>query len=140
MAKPDYQKAADAELVNFFGQFYGIPRRLLIRREREGDGESLDATPVAIPTGMAEPESLESMVRRFIRGEMSQAALAAGMETLDEAADVEPEEEPDILSGYEVQQLVEEEPQPTSSPAEPPVDSGEVAPAPAGEGTADAGS
>lgn len=53
----------------------------------ENGFEIPDPNPMEIPVGFKRPESLESMMRRFIRGELSQRMAAQGHETFEEAMD-----------------------------------------------------
>ncbi|QCS37360.1 hypothetical protein [Tortoise microvirus 92] len=50
--------------------------------------EEPDPTPVAVPVGFGHPETLEQKIKRFVRNERYQAALAAaGAETFEESLD-----------------------------------------------------
>lgn len=69
-----------------------------------------DPTPVAVPAGWARPPSLEEIIRRHIRTEMSRQAADAGQETFEEADDFEVDEDPDPLSAYEMPEGREEWP------------------------------
>lgn len=57
-----------------------------------------DPHPMEVPAGFKRPESLESMMRRFIRNEVSQQASARGHETFEEAMDFNVDDE-DGLGG-----------------------------------------
>lgn len=50
-----------------------------------------DPTPVALATNLKKPESMEDMIRRYVRIEGSKVAQANEMETFEEANDFEPE-------------------------------------------------
>ncbi|AXL15109.1 hypothetical protein [Microviridae sp.] len=51
-----------------------------------------DPTPLEITTKLRKPESMEDMIRRFVRNEGSRVAQNEGKETFEEANDFEPEE------------------------------------------------
>lgn len=61
-----------------------------------------DPTPVAVPAGWARPPSMEELIRRHIRVEMSRQAADQGLETFEESDDFEVDEEGDPLSPYEI--------------------------------------
>lgn len=66
-------------------------------------GEELpDPTPVEIPAGFKEPESIQSMIARLVRTHVSDAAARHGFETVDEANDFEVEDEEFGETKYEV--------------------------------------
>lgn len=52
-----------------------------------------DPTPVELPFGAQRPESLQDMIRRLVRTDVSRAAEQAGAETFEEANDFEVEED-----------------------------------------------
>lgn len=55
-----------------------------------------DPTPVEIPAGISKPESMNDMIRRYVRIEASKIAEANDMETFEEADDFEVDDmEPD---------------------------------------------
>lgn len=51
-----------------------------------------DPTPVEIATTLKKPESMEDMIRRFVRVEGSRVAAKEEKESFEEANDFEPEE------------------------------------------------
>lgn len=57
-------------------------------------GPAIDGTPVAIPAGFKKPETMEERLKRFIRREMSDAAVRQGAESFDEANDFELPDDP----------------------------------------------
>lgn len=66
-------------------------------------GEELpDPTPVEVPAGFKEPESLQSMIARLVRTHVSAAAERHGFETVDEANDFEVPDEEFPETKYEV--------------------------------------
>lgn len=65
-----------------------------------------DPTPLEMPLGMRKPESMEDMIRRFVRQEASRVAQAEGMESFEEADDFEVED--DDLSDAPTQYMVPE--------------------------------
>lgn len=82
-------------------------------------GDPSDPVPMEIPVGMARPEPLEDMIRRYIHQEVSVNAQDSGRETFQEANDFDIEDEiPDPLSPYEMLDMQEEEPIP-AEPAAP---------------------
>lgn len=100
-----------------------------------------DPTPVEKPTGLKLPLSLHDEIRRFVRFELSHQAAVQGVESFEEADDFDvEEEEPELVSPYEVVDLVPEpgdrdasdlrKPEPAPPPAKP-VDAG---PRKAGDG------
>lgn len=52
-----------------------------------------DPKPLEMPFGLNKPESIEDMIRRFVRQEASRAAQNSGMESFEEADDFEVDEE-----------------------------------------------
>ncbi len=73
--------------------------------------ESLDRTPVEMPIGYQQPETLASQMRRFIKDEVSKQAVAENMGSFEEEDDFEmPDELP--LTNYEMTDMEEvEEPE-----------------------------
>lgn len=64
-----------------------------------------DPRPVEIPAGMKKPESLESMMRRTVRTQMSEIASRHGAETFEESCDfdIDGEGDPaDTLTDHQV--------------------------------------
>lgn len=72
-----------------------------------GEYEKVDRTPVEIPTRLRLPQSRTDQIRAFIREEISRKAEAAGVETFEEADDIEPNEDEGELpfSPYELNEL-----------------------------------
>lgn len=63
-----------------------------------------DPTPVEMPAGFKHPESLESQIRRLVRGAMSDASEQAGFESFDDADDFEIEDDDiDPATPYEME-------------------------------------
>lgn len=60
-----------------------------------------DSTPMEIPAGFKRPESLQEMVQRLVRHQVSEAADAAGHETFEESEDFEVDDFFDPSSPYE---------------------------------------
>lgn len=85
-----------------------------------------DNTPVAIPVGATEPESLEQLMARMIQRELSQMSASVGGETFEESNDFEIEEtEPEFgMTQHEVVGLEEEVPIGRENGAEPDGDAG----------------
>lgn len=66
-----------------------------------GRYENPDPTPMEIPAGFKKPESLQEMVQRLVRRQVSEAADAAGFETFEESEDFEIDDMFDPSSPYE---------------------------------------
>lgn len=64
-----------------------------------------DPTPLRLPIGFKEPESLQSQIQRMVRGELSRAASENGFETFEESDDFEIEDDDqfDIVTPYEME-------------------------------------
>ncbi|AXQ65629.1 MAG: hypothetical protein [Microviridae sp.] len=69
-----------------------------------------DPTPVEIPAGLRKPESMEDMIRRFVRVEGTRVAESQGMESFEEANDFELEstELDELPTPYDVPEMVDE--------------------------------
>lgn len=68
--------------------------------------QSIDITPVEIPTRLRLPQSRTDQIRQFIREEMSRSAHLQGHETFDEADDLEPDDEEALpFTPYEMSDL-----------------------------------
>lgn len=64
--------------------------------------EIMDPTPMSIPVNFKRPEPLGDMIRRLVRKQISEAAVAKGMESFDDADDFNiPDDPVDPLSPYE---------------------------------------
>lgn len=107
--------------------------------------ETPDPTPMAVPARIArlgEPSHVAD-VRRLVEQYLSQRAHDEGHETIDEADDLEIEDDPDALpwSRYEIQEMHEDAPPGQMSQVPPEAEetrpeapsAGEPAPAPADE-------
>lgn len=101
-----------------------------LRRAMIKDGiEFLNPTPVAIPIGMERPPSLKEQIQRVLRTELSMQAAAQGEETFEEADDFDvPEDDPDPVSPYEMNEMQYEEP--SFSPTDPLSEPSDTAPDP----------
>lgn len=69
-----------------------------------------DPTPLEITTTLKKPESMEDMIRRFVRVEGSRVAAKNNEESFEEADDFEPEEhdEDQMDTVYTVQEMTPE--------------------------------
>lgn len=67
----------------------------VIARIGEDGQEYLDPTPIAVPAGFKEPESMQSIIQRLVRTGISEMAAANGAETFEEADDFDVEDELD---------------------------------------------
>lgn len=61
-----------------------------------------DSTPVAIPAGFKRPETMEEIVKRMVRTQISREAAEKGEETFEEADDFEVDDDFDPSTPYEV--------------------------------------
>jgi len=61
-------------------------RSQLTAKARE-DAEHPDPTPMELPTGLSRPESIQDMIRSYIRTELSQTALKQEFGTFEEEDD-----------------------------------------------------
>lgn len=74
-------------------------------------GEQIpDQTPVEIPVGFRQPESLQSMITRLVRAESTRAAQLGTHETFEESDDFDVDEDPQVISPYQMTTLQEEAP------------------------------
>lgn len=83
--------------------------------------ERLCPVPVRMEVGTVK-ETLQDQVRRIIHHEMSRQAELQGFETLEEANDLDVDEDPEPFSNYEVKEMIDEVPvvdSQTEVPAEP---------------------
>ena len=71
-------------------------------RLNEHGHEILDPQPVARPLNWNAPEPLESMIRRYIRTELSRHAADEGHETFEEADDFDVDDDFDPTSPWEL--------------------------------------
>lgn len=96
------------------------------------DGRQVcDPTPVEVPLNVKRPPTMEEMIQRQVRVELSRAMDAQGFETFEEADDFEIDEDPDPLSGYEIVEMVREPGDgPDASPPGPPGPAPTGSPAP----------
>lgn len=70
------------------------------------DGRELpDPTPVEVPAGWRQPESVESMLARMVRTKVSELAEKEGLETFEEANDFDIEDEDEPLTAHEQQDM-----------------------------------
>lgn len=69
-----------------------------------------DPTPVAMPAGVGQPEPLHVTIKRMIRNEMSQFADSQGQETFEEANDFDVDDEDEMRSNYEFDEMAEDFP------------------------------
>jgi hypothetical protein len=87
-------------------------REIFITRETPTRQEEPDPTPMAIPDNCQHPETMEEIMRRLIRVEVSRSAMASDYGTFDDEDDfTEDDEEPDLTTPYTVQDMEEENPQ-----------------------------
>lgn len=104
--------------------------------------QEIDTTPVELPTRLKLPQNRTDQIRAFIRHELSQKAAFEGMESFEEADDLEPDDEENLpLTPYELMELEPPTPLQTGVAAQPqaPVDPApkpeEPSPAPAPGGS-----
>ena len=86
------------------GGLFRQSRRERLSGARIGDGkEHPDPTPVEMPLDYDRPYSMQELVQRYIRQELSAQANAVGLGTFEEENDFTPEDPEEIvLTGYEV--------------------------------------
>lgn len=109
---------------------------MLISLHDENGFEIPDPTPIALPVDFERPPTIQELVQRLVKYEMSAAAAAAGEESFEEADDFEVGDEPELRSPYELDDeqqaarlsdFVEEAPAPQVPKPEP---KGKVEPEP----------
>lgn len=82
-----------------------------------------DGAPVAVPAGFKHPPSIQDIIRRAIRQEISTSAAKQGQESFEEADDFDVDDDPEIKSPYELDEdqanakFIEEKPH--EEPAKP---------------------
>lgn len=74
------------------------------------DGKEYPSPKRRVLTGISRPATLKEQIQRVLRTELSRQVQNQGFETFDESQDFEIEEENEPLSGYEVNDMVEEVP------------------------------
>lgn len=68
--------------------------------------QTVDTTPVEIPTRLRLPQTRTDQIRAYIREELSRAQADQGQETFEEADDLEPDDEEYLAySPYEEREL-----------------------------------
>lgn len=68
--------------------------------------EPVDNTPVDMPTRLRLPQNRTDQIRSFIRAELSRRAEEDGIESFEEADDIEPDDEESMpYSAYELNEL-----------------------------------
>lgn len=68
-----------------------------------------DKTPVELPIGYRAPETLEQLIARLVRNQQTQNYIAAqGAETFEEADDFDVDDDQEMTSPYEMNQMQEE--------------------------------
>lgn len=88
-----------------------VPRKVLLALRAATQREHPDPTPVEIPESLLRPPSLEQRLQAFVRGELSRAAHEEGMETEEEANDLEVDDDDEGISewsAYQLQVMAEE--------------------------------
>lgn len=79
-----------------------ITLETIVKLDEKGH-EIPDPNPVAMPAGFKHPESLQNQIQRLVRGQISEAADAAGFETFEDAEDFDVDDEIDVDSPYEME-------------------------------------
>lgn len=94
-----------------------VSRQEELRRKDRSEKMNLleipDNTPVALATELGRPPTMREIIQSYVRSEQLRYQLereGREVESFDEAMDLEPEDEGDPLSGYQVIDMVEEEP------------------------------
>lgn len=67
-----------------------------------GRYEDPDPTPLAIPVNFRRPPSIEEMIQKYVRTELSTRAQDQGAETFEEADDFDVDDDPELRSPYEI--------------------------------------
>lgn len=84
-------------------------RRAFVQKYNEKGQEIPDPRPVEVPLGLRRPKDIHEMIHDALRGErMRIAAERAGVESFEEANDFDLDEEPDLVSKYELRPMQEE--------------------------------
>lgn len=65
--------------------------------------ETPDPQPMAVPVRFQRPESLDQMIRRMIRTQMSVQAAQGGHESFEEAEDFDTGDDLELRSQYEIE-------------------------------------
>lgn len=89
-------------------EIFGVPESPLVRFTHEGR-QVLESTPKEVPLGWNAPETMEMMIARMVRQEVSNAAGMAGYETLEEAYNFDTDGDDsfeDHLSPHEIHAMV----------------------------------
>lgn len=71
-------------------------------RQDEAGREIPDPNPMEVPLGMKRPATLAEQVQRLVRTSLSEHARMQGLETFEEAEDLEVDEDFDPYTPYEV--------------------------------------
>lgn len=58
--------------------------------------------PMAIPSGLKRPPTLQEQIKRVLRTELSRQVSEQGMETFEEAFDFDVDEDPEPMGKYDV--------------------------------------
>lgn len=96
-----------------------------VQRFDESGREILDPTPIEIPTDIKSLPTIGDQLNALVRAHLDSLAQQAGVETADEAMDLDPEDDEDPVTPYEKQGLLynmtdevpeDERPQPASNP------------------------
>lgn len=74
------------------------------------DGREYPNPKKLVLTGISRPPTLKEQIQRVLRTELSRQADEQGFETFEESQDFDIEEESEPLSGYELNEMVEEVP------------------------------
>lgn len=77
--------------------------------DKESGREVNNPKPVAVPTDLNRPLTLQEQIKRVIRTTMSQEAEEEGFETLEESMDFDVGGDNEVVSGYEFTEMHEEE-------------------------------
>lgn len=82
-------------------------------RLNEKGHEVLDNTPVVMPLGMKKPVDIQTMIQRQIIRALGEQQSRSGMETFEEADDFDVEDEVELKSAYELQDVPDDQPKET---------------------------
>lgn len=103
-------------------------------RSRPLDKETPDPVPMAVPVGYDAPPTMEELIQRYVRQEVSQAASADGHGTFEDEDDFAMDDDEGLpFSQFENDELPMEMLADPDMPAAAPVEDPEVVTAPAAE-------
>lgn len=76
--------------------------KLMEAKLDERGHELCNPIPKDLAPSLGRPPTLQQQIQRLVRVHLSQQAMNQGMETFEESEDIEPDDEPEIRSEYEL--------------------------------------